>query len=204
MRMVGASIAVAICLVWAHSAVAQSCGSGNCSRKGNCGSCGKSCQVTCGTKTVKKTVWVVECEEFCALLPNCDRCRSCNRGCKSGRNSGCESDACGDCGGGCDRCCKDPCEALKNRKYVPPKCSKVRSRKKLVKKTVTCEVPVYKCVLCGGDAGCGAEVIEEGAAPPEAPSDAAPEVPPPAPQASTGYAPQPPVVSTSYLMRIRQ
>ncbi len=200
MRMVGTSLAVALCLLWAQSAMAKSCGSGNCSRRGNCGSCGKSCQVTCGTKTVKKTVWVVECEEFCAPLPNCDRCRSCNRGCKSRCKSGCEADACGDCGS-CGRCCKDPCQALQNRKYVTPKCSKVRTRKKLVKKTVTCEIPVYKCVLCGGDAGCCGE---EEAAPAEAPADDAPEVAPPAPQASSDYAPRPPVIGTSYLTRIQR
>ena len=190
-------MAVALCLLWAHSAMAQSCGSGSCCRKAKCRGCGKSCKVTCDTKKVKKIVWVVECEEFCAPLPNCDRGRSCDRGCKSC----CDAEACGDCGGcgkagRCGRCCKDPCEALQNRKYVSPKCGKVRSRKKLVKKEITCKIPVYKCEVCG----CGdVELDEEETAPAEAPSDAVPEVPSPASQASSDYAPQPPVIGTSYL-----
>ena len=32
-------------------------------------SCTKCCKVVCETKTVKKTVWVVQCEEFCVANP---------------------------------------------------------------------------------------------------------------------------------------
>ena len=32
-------------------------------------SCAKCCTVVCETKLVKKTVWVVQCEEFCVANP---------------------------------------------------------------------------------------------------------------------------------------
>jgi hypothetical protein len=59
-------------------------------------------------KEIKKTVWVVECEEFCTTLPG--------------------------------RCCT-------------PRCGKVRCKKKLVKKEIKVQVPVYRCKVvdcCGG------------------------------------------------------
>jgi hypothetical protein len=52
-------------------------------------------------------------------------------------------------------CCDTNCSCAgkkscyKKRPLVPPRCGPVRCRKKLVKKTITCEVPVYKCVVCG-------------------------------------------------------
>jgi hypothetical protein len=49
----------------------------------------------------------------------------------------------------------------------PPTCGKVRTRKTLVKKDITCEVPVYKTVVvCAAGCGvCGAEAASELAAP---------------------------------------
>jgi hypothetical protein len=95
--------------------------------------------VVCEMKTITKHCWCVECEEFCAPLPNLGLdgkgcCASCGvQGCG------------GSCPSGCDAC-------------PPPKCGKVRSRKRLIKKEITYQVPVYKCVVvptCGcGNGGC--------------------------------------------------
>lgn len=129
----------------------------------HCCNCGKVCRVVCETKKVKKTVWVVECEEFCAPLPGC------NAGHCKGKTDCCEED-----------CCGDPCASL-HRLMVPPRCGRVRCRKKLTKKEISCEVPVYKCVLCGGccncpTQGCGMEDtdVPVPAAPAKAPSKAVP------------------------------
>lgn len=115
----------------------QVCGSAD-----HCGHCGckchceKYCRVVCEMKKVKKHVWVVECEEFCPTLPN-------RRGC---------CDGCG-CNGSCERncgCCdgkRDPCAVEKNKCFIPPKCGKMRVKKKLVKKEIVCKVLVYKCVV---------------------------------------------------------
>lgn len=112
----------------------------------SCGSCdATTCKVVCEMVKVKKTVWVVECEEFCPMLPGC-RTTACRTGCGQGCG---EDPACGTCRG------KDPCAALQNRIIVPPKCGQARSRKKLVKKVVICEVPVYKCVATDCCSACG-------------------------------------------------
>jgi len=96
--------------------------------------CRKVGRVVCEMQKVEKPVWVVECEEFCVPTPPCGaaRCSSCGQA------------------DGCGKGCCDP----------PPRCGPVRCRKKLVKKTITCEVPVYKCIVvpcgcghCGGDVG---------------------------------------------------
>jgi len=160
-----------------------------------CSDCGvkKVCQVICETKTVKKTVWRVECEDFCVPLPGRDRC-------KSGCQDGCGETACGEtaCGEtGCGGCGDDPCASLQNRKYVTPRCGKVRTKKKLVKETITCEVPSYKCVVTACDA-CGAcgeaqEVITEEALP-EAPGPSEA----PAPPTAIHAAPLPPILGVSY------
>jgi len=138
-----------------------------CAKSSHCNGCGKACQVVCEMKKVKKTVWEVECEEFCAPLPNCEK-RCCHKGCGES------------CGGGCDEggCCGDVCGSA-CRPVVPPKCGKVRCRKKLVKKEITCEVPVYKCVVCGSccdrPQDCGVEeetYMEAPLAPAKVPSKA--------------------------------
>lgn len=149
----------------------------------SCGDCGvrKVCKVVCEMKKIKKIAWVVECEEFCAPLPGCKR--------------SCRSRQTGNCG---DSCC-DPCASLR-RPMVTPKCSKVRARKTLVKKQITCEVPVYKCiVVCGNgcceEAGCGGE---------EAPAAAPEAAPAPVPAAaSSEIAPVPPILGTAYLQSLR-
>jgi len=148
-------ISIAAALLVANSAVNSALAAGR------CGSCGKSdCQVVCEMKTVKKSCWVVECEQICPSLPNCPKW-GCGRSCGSKKSCGSCDDAagCGDCGKGC-----------KSRPLVPPKCGKSRTIKKLVKKEYTCEVPVYKCVACAGCGpdGCGGEE----AAPPAVPAEA--------------------------------
>ena len=112
----------------------------------SCNGCGvqKTCKVVCEIKKVKKTCWVVKCEEFCASLPRC----GCKSSCGSCGDTGCDSGGCGDSG-----CCGDPCASLK-KPMVRPKCGKVRTRKKLVKKTITCEVMVYKCIVVCCNSGC--------------------------------------------------
>ena len=183
-------MAVVLCLLFARSAAADDCGG----RRVNCGRCGKSCKVVRETKKVKKTVWVVECEELCAPLPGCNRCKSCRQECQS-----CDAgEQCGGCRKGRCKCCgkQDPCRALQERRYVPPKCGKVRTRKKLVKKEITCEIPVYKCEVCDCQgAGRDGESAEE-ASPPEAAPEAIPEEPPIG--ETTDLAPLPPVIGTIY------
>lgn len=171
---------MAVSLLSANVAeAAGGCGTLACKIKSHsCRNCdAKTCQIVCEMAKVKKTVWVVECEEFCPMLPGC-RPKACRTDCGPDCIEGLE------CGNGCgtDRCGKDPCEALKNRTYVTPKCGKTRSRKKLVKKEVTCEVPVYKCVVANRCSACG-------------PGEAQPVPTKGTPQKSVKAAPLPPVMS---------
>ena len=152
---------------------AGGCGTADCRNPSHsCRSCNaKTCQIVCEMVKVKKCVWVVECEQFCPMLPGCGP-KTCQTGCGQG------------CGGGmeCGSCCgKDPCEALHKRRIVPPKQGHARVRKKLVKKTITCEVPVYKCVVSDCCAGCSM-------------GEAAPVAAPAAAQSVTRAAPLPPLM----------
>ena len=181
MRNFGTLLTAAICLLLARGAMAQDCGGTVDECCGTCGS-NKVCKVVCETKKVKKTVWVVECEEFCPSLPNCCRARkSCGGDCQAD---------CGEEGCGGKDCC-DPCASLR-RPMVPPKCGKVRTRKKLVKKQITCEVPVYKCVVVCCEPSCAASC---GGCGDEAPAHADPGTT----ERTTRAAPQPPILGTSYL-----
>jgi len=108
---------------------------------GCCGRCGakKVCKVVCEMEEVTKTCWVVECEEFCAPVPTLGRNRC---GCCGGLDCGKQ------CGAECQAQVENGvCHSLLERPMVPPKCGKVRCRKTLHKKEVTCQVPVYKCVV---------------------------------------------------------
>ena len=148
----------------------------------SCKSCNtKTCKVVCEMVKVKKTVWVVECEEFCPLLPGCGPKKACRGDCGQGCEEGL---ACGTC------CGNDPCAALNKRNIVPPKCGKTRCRKKLVRKEVTCEVPVYKCVPtnCCPECAVGEAEPATTAAPAVLPA-------PSPPQKVTGVIPFPPFVS---------
>jgi hypothetical protein len=167
MRMMAIALAAAACLVMVGTAIADEaacdpgCGStvSNCCQCGCKAPCKKVCRVVCEMKKVEVTCWEVKCEDFCAPLPACGR--SCGE-------SGCGTES--SCGG-CDPC-KDGCCCEKCVK--PPKCGKVRCKKTLVKKTVTKEVPVYKCVVdyvCCDCCGSGCSTTEPAApAPPKAKS----------------------------------
>jgi hypothetical protein len=148
----------------------------------SCADCGchkacqkKMCQVVCETKKVKKSCWCVECAEVGTLLP--------------GHRELFKADGCGQCGAtSCEKTCdqggKKECGA---KCAVAPRCDKIRTVKKLVKKEYEVEVPVYKCVAkytCG-DCGGG----QAPAAAPKAPAAASAPAVPPAPPA----APLPPV-----------
>ena len=190
-------LSAAIGLLVAGAAVAADCriapaccDPGACTKAQDCCricQCKKVCKVVCEMKQVKKHVWVVECEEFCAPLPGL------GRGCAPCGDTYCEPACCEDgCGG---QSCSNPCASL-CRPMVPPKCGRVRCRKKLVKKEVVCEVPAYKCVVVCCGCGCCEGGCQE-ARGCHGETDASPE--PPTPAETAGVAPLPPVVGTSYL-----
>ncbi len=170
-------------LLFAGTLVAGDCGPGGGCEPQCCNQCGgaASCQIVCEMEKVKKTVWTVECEEFCPLLPGCGILGSL---CCSGCGKDCDCGSCDSCGlnASCTKDSCDPCASLQRHMH-PPKCGKVRTKKILVKKEITCEVPVYKTVVvCSGGCGvCG--TLEAG-------QQAAPV---PAKQTATA-APLPPVV----------
>ncbi len=166
----------------------QTCGAPDCCAHCGCHACcEKYCRVVCEMKEVKKTVWVVKCEDFCAPLPGCPlQCHEC---CKSCDKEGCQTANCE----GCDKCC-NPCASLEDRCYVPPKCGKVREKKVLEKKEIVCKIPTYKCVVVYACANCGQKACEEKT---EARDPAAP-APPPAPK-TTYISSEPPIISASYL-----
>lgn len=154
-----------------------------------CGGCGGStvCQIVCEMKKVKKTVWAYECEDFCTMLPGCGPLGClCSHGC----GSQCGADCGSDCSCGQDACCGntscDPCASLR-RPMHPPTCGKVRTRKKLVKKEVVCEVPVYKTVVvCASGCGeCGSLAATSQAAPIPVKQAAAPAPLPPVVRSTT-------------------
>jgi hypothetical protein len=88
---------------------------------------------------------------------------------------------------------------LESRNYNTPNCGKVRTKKTLEKKEITCKIPSYKCVVVYVCPKCGSK-CSEGAQPeppsPEAP--APPLAPAPAPK-TTITAPPPSIVNTSYI-----
>jgi hypothetical protein len=166
----------------------ETCGSADqCGRCGRHCGCEKYCKVVCTTKEVKKTIWAVKCEEFCAPLPGCGHhgCGNCGacEACKAAETT---------CSNGCDGKC-DPCAAEKNKCIVPPKCGKVREKKTLEKKEITCKVPSYKCVVVYACSSCGSQECGEKEAAP------IPATPAPAPSKTTLNAPTPPVVGASYV-----
>jgi hypothetical protein len=150
--------------------------------------CEKYCRVVCEMKEIKKTVWVVKCEDFCAPLPRCGRCcESCGQEC-------CKQSSCENCGG---KSC-NPCASLENRNYVPPQCGKVRTKKTLEKKEIVCKIPTYKCVVVYACANCAQKACgSEKGAPESAPAPAAP-LPAPVPK-TTQNALHQPIVGTSFL-----
>lgn len=168
MRTIALALATAGLLVMANAAVADDCcAPANCGTPTCCGRCGchgplkKVCRVVCEMKEVKVTCWDVECDDFCVPLPGCGH--------------GCCGQSCGEPG-----CCDSGCGCAKP--VTPPKCGKVRCRKKLVKRVVTKKVPVYKCVVeyvCAGCCGesCGAHTEETAPIAAKAKAQPAPKAP---------------------------
>lgn len=182
MRFCGVFASLAAVLLMAESAPAGDCGPASNGGADCCARCGckaacqpKVCQVVCDKKKEKKVRWVVKCEDFCAPLPSlggrcCGECGTCES---------CQGDA------GCATCAKsgECCPTCKQKKLVPPKCSKVRTKKILIREEYEVEVPVYKCVvkyLCGECCGAGA-----GKSSAESPT------PTPAPKPATAVPPAP-------------
>jgi hypothetical protein len=190
-----AAMAGEACKTPAACTEVETCGSADhCGRCGHAGPCEKYCKVVCETKEVKKTVWAVHCSDFCAPLPNCGR-----HGCGCGRCEACEAGAneAAACQSDGKKC--DPCASEKDKCIVPPKCGKVREKKTLEKKEITCKVPSYKCVVVYCCAHCGAEQCGDRSAPAATPAPVKPVAPPaaPVPGKTTQYAPQPPVAETA-------
>jgi hypothetical protein len=184
--LANASVAMEACKTPAACAEVQTCGStDHCGRCGSCCACEKYCRVVRETKEIKKTVWVVKCEDFCVPLPNCGHggCGGCEA-CKAAENCGAEP-ACND---GCGTKC-DPCTVEKNKCIVPPKCGKVREKKTLEKKEIVCKVPSYKCVVVYCCPNCGAQ---------ECGAEKAPAAPASAPSKTTQNAPLPPLAATAF------
>jgi len=108
--------------------------------------------------------------------PGCCDCQRCGGKCQGG----CGEVECASCQG---KSCCDPCRGLPTC-VTPPKCGRQRTVKRLVRKEIECQVPVYKCVPCCADPGCC-----EQAAPEPAEAEAQ----------TTLSAPMPPVIGTSYV-----
>lgn len=191
-----AAIAADTCNVPAACKEVQTCGApDSCGRCGCRASCEKYCRVVSEMKEVKKTVWVVKCDDFCAPLPRCPL--QCAEGCGSCGKEGCPAASCEGCGKSCD-----PCANLENRNYIPPKCGKVRNKKTLEKKEVVCKIPAYKCVVVYACANCGPNCGGEKTEPPApsatSPAPTMPPAPPP-PSKTTHDAPLPSIVSASFV-----
>jgi hypothetical protein len=172
----GTAVAGEPCKLPAACGEAQACGSPNCCGRCGCScACEKFCRVVCEMKEVKKTCWVVKCQDFCAPLPGCKHgcCERGDGGEPCPGEAGCPND--------CHKKC-NPCAGEEKKCFVPPKCGKVRERKVLEKKEVICRVPSYKCVVVYCCPQCGADFDSGGRpAPPPGPAPAKPLTPPPPP-----------------------
>ena len=127
MRTLACALAATACLAMAGAAVAGDGGGGpgRCDKATCCACCG--CTAPC-KKVCRVVCQMKEVEVTCWEVECEEFCVPLPR-------------LCGRKAGACERDC-----------VAPPKCGKVRCRKKLVKKKVTRKVPVYKCVVehvCG-------------------------------------------------------
>ncbi len=168
------------------AAVVEACDPG--CRGPNCCDPGtlKVCKVVVEMKTVRKHVWVVECEEHCPALPGSSLFNRCKDG-FSRSGIGCVAPAA--CGTPCGVC--GPCAALHAQVPCPPKCGTIRSRKVLKRKEIEYEVPVYRCVVVSHTPSPDRAVDCHAVAPANEPA-ATHQTPAPS-------APLPPVIGTSYL-----
>lgn len=135
--------------------------------------CAKRTRIVCEMKKVKKTSWTCECEDVCGIRPRSMLPDSLFGFSLFGsKKMGCGEVGCADCAQGC-------CQKA-------PVASHCRTRKILVEKITTVEVPVYKCVIEYCCDGCGSAI------------DAAPSEP-----AGKAAATQPEVPRTASLPRDR-
>ncbi len=120
--------------------------------------CRKICRLECTEKTLTTVCWTCQCEDFCLPGPSWPSCAHCDEV--------------------CDECSEPdrPFGAPKLRywrEWIPSPWSKVYTKKRLMKKTVTKTTPSYKWVveeLCPDcEAGCEAVSVPEGAEIPPAP-----------------------------------
>ena len=114
----------------------QTCGSSNCCAHCGCHACcEKYCRIVCEMKEIKKTVWVVKCEDFCAPLPGCPlHCGEC---CESGNQECCKEPACEN---GCDKCC-NPCASSKSGITFRPSAARCAPKKPWRKKKLSAKSP---------------------------------------------------------------
>ncbi len=195
MKMIVISLGAVLALAIAGTAEAADC----CAVPEACGlvADGVACPVNCGRadcrvivemKKVKKTVWVVECEEHCPSLPGSRLLGGCRDSCGAGHACA-RPAACGAPCGGCD-----PCAAVRARAHAqcPPKCTRARCRKVLKKKEIECEVPVYKCIPAAQACAARVRCCNVGSADTGAAVTRHERI---------DAAPLPPVVGTSYLQQ---
>ncbi len=93
----------------------------------------KVCRLVCEVKEVEVTCWACKCENFCVPGPSKVRCKHCEP-------------ACTEPGSHC------PCQTSpKPKKFIwfswCPGCAKVKTKKRLLKRTVIKEIPTYKWVV---------------------------------------------------------
>jgi hypothetical protein len=105
-----------------------------CDHCGGAGACQKVCRLVCETKKVEITCWGCKCEDFCVPGPSKPGCKHCETVCEDGAE-GCDPNG----------------VHYQPQKFVwtewIPGCATIRTRKKLMKKTITKTIPSYKWVV---------------------------------------------------------
>lgn len=117
---------------------------GRCFRCQHTSACQKICRLEPDEKKVSVTCWSYECEDFCVPGKSqlaCDRCEMV-----------CEEPPEG------DSLCAHP-KRMVWKEWLPGCSAKIRTKKKLMKQTVTKKVPTFKWVVEDLCADCEAEVV---------------------------------------------
>lgn len=101
-----------------------------------CSVCGdrethKVCRLVAEEKSVEVICWGSKVEEFCVPGPSCPGCEHCE---------------CVECTDPKGEICSQP-KTFVWKEWIPATCSKIFTRKKLMKKVVTKKVPSYKWVV---------------------------------------------------------
>ena len=150
--------AIVLCLAswaWAHNCFCAHCGH-------SC-PCQKVCRLVCEDKKIEVVCWGALCEEFCVPCHGKKGCEHCEMVCSE-----------------CD--CDPETPTSKPKRFIwsdwMPTRATMFTRTKLMKKTITKEVPTYKWVvedLCQHcEANCPCASIEQGAELPPVPVTGAP------------------------------